>query len=70
MTVSGLVRGLRPRSSSFTTETKARSLRVAVTVVIILVIIFAVAFVFLFVFLLVWLLSKEDIGSYRMIRRV
>jgi len=36
--------------------------------VIIIVIIFAVAFVFLF--FLVWLLSKEDIGSYRPIRRV
>jgi hypothetical protein len=30
----------------------------------------AVAFIFLFVFFLVWLLSKEDIGSYRPIRRV
>ena len=47
----------------------ARSLRVAVVVfVVIIVILFAVAFVFLFV--LVWLLSKEDIGRYRPIRRV
>jgi hypothetical protein len=47
----------------------ARSLRVAVVVfVVIIVIFFAVAFIFLFV--LVWLLSKEDIGSYRPIRRV
>jgi len=41
---------------------------VAVVVfVVIIVILFAVAFVFLF--FLVWLLSKEDIGSYRPIRR-
>ena len=47
----------------------ARSLRVAVVVfVVIIVIFFAVAFIFLFV--LVWLLSKEDIGSYRPIRSV
>jgi len=40
---------------------------VAVVVfVVIIVILFAVAFVFLF--FLVWLLSKEDIGSYRPIR--
>jgi hypothetical protein len=40
-------------------------------VVVIIVIFFAVAvvFIFLFVFFLVWLLSKEDIGSYRLIRR-
>jgi len=50
---------------------KARSLRIAVVVfVVITVIFFAVALVFLFVFFLVWLLSKEDIGSYRPIRRV
>ena len=47
---------------------RARSLRIAV--VVITVIFFAVALVFLFVFFLVWLLSKEDIGSYRPIRRV
>jgi hypothetical protein len=33
-----------------------------------LVILFAVAFVFLFVLFLVWLLSKQDIGSCRAIR--
>jgi len=38
--------------------------------VVIIVIFFAVAFVFLFVFFPVWLLSKDDIGSYRPIRRV
>jgi bacteriorhodopsin len=43
------------------------SLRVAVVA---FVIFFAVAFIFLFVFFLVWLLSKEDIGGYRPIRRV
>jgi len=49
----------------------ARSLRVAVVLfVVIIVIFFAVSFVFLFVFFLAWLLSKEDIGSYRPIRRV
>jgi hypothetical protein len=41
-------------------------LRVAVFVVVV-VIFFAV--VFLFLFFLVWLLSKEDIGSYRPVRR-
>jgi hypothetical protein len=46
-----------------------RSLRVSVIIfVVIIVIFFAVAFVFVFLFLflffLVWLLSKEDIGSY------
>ena len=47
------------------------SLRVAVVAfVVIIVVFFAVAFIFLFVFFLVWLLSKEDIGSYRPIRRV
>jgi len=37
---------------------------------VIIVTFFAIAFVFLFVFFLVWLLSKEDIGSYQLIRRV
>ena len=47
------------------------SLRVAVVAfVVIIVVFFAVAFIFLFVFFLVWLLSKEDIGGYRPIRRV
>jgi len=49
------------------------SLRVAVvTVVVIIVVFFAVAFIFLFLFVLflVRLLSKEDIDSYRPIRRV
>src|ERR1700677_3494048 len=46
------------------------SLRVAVVAfVVIIVVFFAVAFVFLFVFFLSWLLSKEDISSYRPIRR-
>jgi hypothetical protein len=51
-------------------QIRERSLRVAVVFVGIIVIFFAAAFVFLFVFFLVWLLSKEDIGSYRPIRRV
>ena len=47
-----------------------RSLRVAGAVfVVIIVIFFAVAFVVLFVFFLVKLLSKEDIGRYRPIRK-
>jgi hypothetical protein len=37
---------------------------------VILVIFFAVAFVFLFVLFLVWLLSKEDIGSCQATRTV
>jgi len=37
---------------------------------VIIAIFFAVALVLLFVFFLVWLLSKEDIGNYRPIRRV
>jgi hypothetical protein len=58
-------------ASSFTTEIKrARSLRVAVVCTVILVIFLAVAFAFVFLFLLVWLLSQEDIVSYRPIRRV
>jgi len=45
------------------------SLRVAVVaIVVIIVVFFAVAFIFLF--FLVWLLSNEDIGSYRAIRGV
>jgi heme/copper-type cytochrome/quinol oxidase subunit 2 len=44
----------------------ARSLRVAVVAfVVIIVIFFTVVFVFLF--FLVWLLSKQDIGTYRQI---
>jgi hypothetical protein len=42
------------------------SLRVSVVFVVIMVIFFAVVFLFLFflfVFFLIWLLSKEDIGS-------
>jgi hypothetical protein len=47
------------------------SLRVAVvSFVVIIIVFFAVAFIFFFLFFLVWLLSKEDIGSYRPIRRV
>ena len=49
------------------------SLRVAVVAFVVVIVVFfavAVAFVFLFVFFLGWLLSKEDIGSYRPIRRV
>jgi hypothetical protein len=48
---------------------RARSLRVAVIVVIIVIFV-AVAFVFLFVIFLVWLLSKEDIGTFPAIKRV
>jgi hypothetical protein len=33
-------------------------------------VIFFIVVVFVFLFFLVWLLSKEDIGSYRPIRRV
>ena len=44
----------------------ARQNRVAVIAPI--VIFFAVAFVLLFVLFLLWLLSKEDIGSYRAMR--
>jgi heme/copper-type cytochrome/quinol oxidase subunit 2 len=45
----------------------ARSLRVAVVVFVFIIVIFAVVFVFVFVFLflLVWLLSKQDIGTHR-----
>jgi hypothetical protein len=44
-------------------------LRVSVVaLVVIIAFFFAVTFIFLFVFLLVWLLSKEDVGSYRPIR--
>jgi hypothetical protein len=46
------------------------SLRIAVVAFVIIIVFFAVAFIFLFVFFLVWLMSKEDIGSYRPIRRV
>jgi hypothetical protein len=51
----------------------ARSLRVAFVVFVIIIVIVtfcAIAFVFLFVFFLVRLLPKENIGSYRPIRRV
>jgi len=48
---------------------RGRSLRVAVVCVFIIVTFFAVAFVFL-VFFLVGLLSKEDIGLRRAIRKV
>jgi len=47
-------------------QVKARSLRVAATVVVTIVILFAV----IFLFFLVWLLSKEDIGSHRPITSV
>jgi hypothetical protein len=43
------------------------SLRVAFVIVSVVVL---VLFVFLFVFFLGWLLSKEDLASYRPIRRV
>ena len=49
-----------------------RSLRIAVVVIVVIsLIIFAIAVVvlFLFIFFLVWLLSREDIGSYQEIRR-
>ena len=46
------------------------SLRVAVVGFVVIIVIFlAVAVAFVFLFFLVWLLSKEDIGSYRPIRR-
>jgi hypothetical protein len=48
---------------------RGRSLRVAIVCVFIIVTFFAVAFVFL-VFFLVGLLSKEDIGLRRAIRKV
>ena len=48
----------------------ASSLRVAVIVSVIIVIFFAVTFVFFFVFFLIWFLSKEDIGSRRVVRRI
>jgi|HubBroStandDraft_1064217.scaffolds.fasta_scaffold24676_2 ABC-type uncharacterized transport system permease subunit len=47
------------------------SLRVPVIVgVVIIGIFFIVAFVFLFVFFLVWLLSKTETGSYRVIENI
>ncbi len=52
---------------------RACSLRVAVAVfVLIIVIIFAVVlpFVLFFLFVIVGLFSKEDLGAYRMTRRV
>ena len=75
------MRGLRPRwrrPLQYSYDKKhdvigpARSLRVAFVVFALIVIVMfcAIAFVFLFVFFLVWLLPKEDIGSYRPIRRV
>jgi hypothetical protein len=49
----------------------AFSLRVTlVPFFVIIVILFAIVSVLIFVFFLVWLLPKEDIGSYRAIRRV
>jgi hypothetical protein len=48
---------------------EAGSLRVALVIVFLVVLVLFVLFV-LFVFFLGWLLSKEDIGSYRPIRRV
>jgi hypothetical protein len=47
-----------------------RSIASFVVFVVIIFIFFAVAFVFLFVFFLVWLLSKQDIGSYQPVRTV
>ena len=47
-------------------EIRAHSLRVAVVCVVIIVIFFFLSVVFFFFF---WLLSKEDIGNYRPIRR-
>lgn len=38
-------------------------------VVVIVIIVIFLAVVFFFVFLFVWLLSKQDIGGYRLIRR-
>ena len=53
----------------FMLHPRARSLRIAVVgcavIIIVVIFFFAVDLVFLFVFFLGWLLSKEDIGSYR-----
>jgi hypothetical protein len=45
-----------------------RSLRVAVVGFVIIIVIFFLVVVFLFVLFLVGLLSKEEVGSYRVIR--
>jgi hypothetical protein len=47
-----------------------RSLRVAVVGFVVIFIIFFLAVVFIFLVVFFWLLSKENIGSYRPIRRV
>ena len=54
-----------------TNEIRARSLRVAIVAFVFTVIFFlpAVVLFFVFVIFLVWVVSKEDIGSYRLIRR-
>jgi hypothetical protein len=49
-----------------------RSLRIAVVVIVVISLIIltiAVVFLFLFIFFLMWLLSREDIGSCQEIRR-
>ena len=47
------------------------SLRVAVVVLFVIIVTFSVVtFIVLFVLFLVWFLSKDDIRSYRAIRRV
>jgi hypothetical protein len=51
-------------------RTPGTSIYSAGATALIIVIFFAVALVLLFVFFLVWLLSKEDIGRYRVVRRV
>ena len=48
----------------------ARSLGVAFVVFVIIIVIIVMFSAIAFVFFLVWLLPKEDIGSYRPIRRV
>ena len=53
----------------FPADICARLLRVAIVVFFVIIVIFLVI-VFLFIFFLGWLSSKEDIGSYRLIRRV
>ena len=54
-----------------TNEIRARSLRVAIVAFVLTVIFFlpAVVLLFVFVIFLVWVVSKEDIGSCRLIRR-
>ncbi len=45
-------------------------LRVAAVVAVTIIVFFAASFVVLFVFFLDWLLSKHEIGNYRLVRRI